>query len=214
MSLLPPEEDLELIHTREYETRVYYVSDTEMLARGAISDVKPPGLYVEDDPEPLEIHRMHVELRVRLPDLEITDARVVFENHPHQTCPMITTHYQQLVGLQVARGFTHKVRELFGGPRGCTHTTALLQAMAPAVVQSTWSMVVRQSRDAGPVPGSVDGAEDRARRFAGNVNTCHVWEEEGHHVAELRSGGEPPPPMQVVERLVKLGRKPEDWRFG
>ena len=45
-----------------------------------------------------------------------------------------------LVGLSIARGFTHRVRELFGGPRGCTHTTALLQAMAPIAMQCFWSM--------------------------------------------------------------------------
>jgi len=37
--------------------------------------------------------------------------------------------------LSIARGFTHKVRGLFGGPRGCTHTTALSQAMAPEAIQ-------------------------------------------------------------------------------
>ena len=58
-------------------------------------------------------------------------ADVVFEAHPHTTCPAIIEHYQGLVGLSIARGFTHQVRELFGGPRGCTHTTALLLAMAP-----------------------------------------------------------------------------------
>ena len=214
MSILPPEDDLELIHTRNYETRVYYVSDTEMLVRGAISDVKPPGLYVDNDDAPLEIHQMHVEWRVRVPDLEITDAQVVFETHPHETCPMITTHYQKLVGLKVARGFTHKVRELFGGPRGCTHTTALLQAMAPAAVQSTWSMSVKAMRDAGlPAGARADDDESRARRFAGNINTCHVWDEAGEHVADLHAGGMPPPPLPVTERMVQLGRNPAEWRL-
>lgn len=213
MSLLPPEDDLELIHTRNYEVRVYAVSDHEMLVRGAISDMKPPGLYVADDPEPLEIHQMHVELRVEMPELEITSAEVVFETHPHETCPMITTHYQGLVGLKVARGFTHKVRELFGGPRGCTHTTALLQAMAPAVVQSTWSMGLRQIRAHGLPVGAPDD-EALERRVAGNINTCHVWDDQGEHVAALRSGSMPEPPMPVTERLVQLGRKPEAWRPG
>ena len=53
-SLLPPDDDLDIIHTRQYETRVYRVNETEMLVRGAISDMKPPGLYVLDDPEELE----------------------------------------------------------------------------------------------------------------------------------------------------------------
>ena len=209
-SLLPPDDDLDIIHTRQYETRVYRVNETEMLVRGAISDVKPPGLYVLDDPEELEIHQMQVELTVKLPQLEIIDVRTVFETHPHLSCPKIIDHYNKLIGLNIARGFTHKVRELFGGPRGCTHITALLQAMAPAVVQSTWSMAVRQRRESGLATGAVD--KSRENMHKGNINTCHVWEEGGEYIQELRDGEMVEPPLQVTKRLIELGRKPEEWR--
>jgi hypothetical protein len=209
--LLPPDNDLELIHTRNYETRVYFVSDEELLVRGAVRDTKPAGLYVEDDAETLDIHEMHIELRVSLPALTITAVEVLFETHPSARCPHITGHYDNLVGLSIARGFTHKVRELFGGPRGCTHTTALLQAMAPAVVQSVWSVNVRRMRNAA-VSGESVGNESRDRMFAANLNTCHVWAEDGEHVASIRRGELPPPPMQVVRRLEKLGRDPNSWR--
>ena len=213
MSLLPPDEDLELLHTRNYEVRVYHHGEDRILVRGAISDMKPAGLYVEGDPDPLEIHQMQVEWVVQLPELEIIDAGVVFETHPHPSCPGIVAHYEKLVGLKVARGFTHKIRELFGGPRGCTHTTALLQAMVPAVVQSTWSVSVKKARDEGLPEGAPD-SESRARRILGNINTCHVWDEDGEHVAEIRSGRPYQPPMQVTERLVKLGRDPAEWTLG
>ena len=146
MSLLPPDDDLDLIHTRRYETRVYQVSDEELLVRGAVSDMKPPGLYILGDPEPMEIHQMQLELRVALPNLEITSAHVVFETHPNSQCPIIANDYEKLVGLSIARGFTREIRNLFGGPNGCTHTNALLQALAPAVVQATWSVSVRNDR--------------------------------------------------------------------
>ena len=71
-----------------------------------------------------------------------SSANAALETHPHAACPRIEDHYQHLIGLSIARGFTHKVRELFGGPRGCTHTTALLQAMAPVAIQSMWSFRV------------------------------------------------------------------------
>ena len=181
--------------------------------RGAISDMKPEGLYVQDDPEPLEIHQMQVQWIVQLPELEIIDAGVVFETHPHPSCPGIAAHYEKLVGLKVARGFTHKVRELFGGPRGCTHTTALLQAMGPAVVQSTWSVSVKKAREEGLPEGAPD-SENRERRIMGNINTCHVWDEDGEHVAAIKAGEAYQPPLQVTERLVQLGRDPEEWRLG
>jgi hypothetical protein len=209
MSLLPPDADLDLIHTRHYEAKVYRVDD-HMVVRGAVRDTKRPGLYIEDDPDPIDIHHMVLELAVSVPDLTITAVSLDFESYPTTVCPSITESYQQLVGLSIARGFTHKVRELFGGPRGCTHVVALLQAMAPAVVQATWSLTLIEGRrraDAGEV-----GDDPRTGKFGGNVNTCHVWAEDGEHVALVRRGERPGPPLQVSERLVQLGRDPESWR--
>lgn len=212
-ALLPPDDDLELIHTRNYETKVYFVSENELLVRGAVRDTKPPGLYVKDDTRALDIHEMHVELRVAMPKLEISAVEVLFETHPTATCPHIVDHYDKLVGLSIARGFTHKIRDLFGGPRGCTHTTALLQAMAPAVVQSLWSVSFRNSRRAAdPAEMRAPAAVNRERMFAGNLNTCHVWAEDGEHVASIRRGDMPPPPLSITKRLEELGRDPSEWR--
>ena len=71
---------------------------------------------VPDDPEPLTMHHMIVELEVAFPSLQITAADVIFDAHPHTMCPVITEHYKELVGLSIARGFTHEVRQRFGGP--------------------------------------------------------------------------------------------------
>ena len=58
---------------------------------------------------------MHVELTVKLPQLEITNARTALETHPHTSCPKIIDHYKELIGLNVARGFTHKVANYSAG---------------------------------------------------------------------------------------------------
>ncbi|HEX9260066.1 MAG TPA: DUF2889 domain-containing protein, partial [Acidimicrobiales bacterium] len=127
---------LTLLHDRTYRVRSYLERPGVMRLRGMVRDLKPGGLYVPEDGRPLEVHHMVLDLVVELPDLVITEATAVFETHPHRSCTQITEHYGSLVGLSIARGFTHKVRELFGGPRGCTHITALLQAMAPVAIQS------------------------------------------------------------------------------
>jgi len=203
MSLLPPDDGLELVHDRCYEIRVYRTDDG-LLARGAVRDQKPPGLYIEGDPDPLDIHHMVIELAVAVPELTITAVRLDFETHPHESCPSVAGAYQQLVGSSIARGFTHRVRELFGGPRGCTHVVALLQALAPAVVQATWSLVLVQQRAMAASGETAD--ELRAEKFAANVDTCHIWADDGPHVAALRAGETPGPPLPVRERLVELGR--------
>lgn len=58
IDLLPPDpEDMELLHTRTYQVRAYRKSSTTMMLRGAVRDVKPAGLYVPEDPEPLVVRR-------------------------------------------------------------------------------------------------------------------------------------------------------------
>ena len=213
MTLLPDDDDLDLLHSRDYEVKIYRLSDAELLARGAVSDRKPPGLYVADDPEPLEMHQMQLELKVAIPALEITSARVIFETHPHSECPLIAADYRKLVGLSIARGFTRKTRELFGGPNGCTHTNALLQAMAPAIVQSTWSIRVREQRSEGRTRADRT-PEEREQLVRANLDTCHVWAGDGRRVAGLRSGDPEvisDPLLPIQERLRKLGREGNDW---
>ena len=51
MSLLPDAPGMELLHSRDYEIKVYRTSEAELLVHGAVSDRKPPGLYVGGDPD-------------------------------------------------------------------------------------------------------------------------------------------------------------------
>jgi hypothetical protein len=201
----------ELIHERAYVVRAYRKGHSTLVMRGAVRDQKPPGLYIADDPEPLTVHHMVVDLDVAIPSLEITAVNVALETHPHTGCPRIEDHYQHLVGLSIARGFTHKVRELFGGPRGCTHTTALLQAMAPVAIQSMWSFRMAEARDTGQ--GSpFSTPEQRAQGALFNLNTCHIWAEDGEQVTAMRRGEPMEVPVWIVERFAKLGRDPSSWR--
>ncbi len=206
---------LEVLHDREYRVRAFRKSADRLLLRGAVRDQKPPGLYLDIDPDPLTIHHMQLDMEVAMPSFEIVDAAVEFLSHPNRECPQIVERYRELIGLSIARGFTHKVRELFGGPRGCTHTTALLQAMAPVAIQSMWSMRaanVRSGATEGGKGGGKPSAEQQRAMWQMNLNTCHVWAEDSEWVASLQAGEEMPPPVFVEERMVSLGLKPEDWR--
>jgi hypothetical protein len=201
----------ELIHERAYVVRAYRKGLDTLVIRGAVRDQKPPGAYIAGDPEPLTVHHMIVDLTVSIPSLEIIAARAVLEVHPHSTCPRIEDHYANLVGLSIARGFTHKVRELFGGPRGCTHTTALLQAMAPVAIQSMWSFRMALAQASG-ANSPFNDQQARDGIVAANMNTCHVWAEDGEHVAEIRNGEQMDVPLWITKRFAELGRDPSTWR--
>ncbi|MGB8858706.1 MAG: DUF2889 domain-containing protein [Ilumatobacteraceae bacterium] len=207
-----PEADL--IHERAYVVRAYRQDDQTLLLRGAVRDQKPPGLYVPGDTEPLTVHHMIVDLHIAVPSLEIVQAKAVLEVHPHANCVRIEDHYQNLVGLSIARGFTHKVRELFGGPRGCTHTTALLQAMAPVAVQSMWSFRILAARksDDGGRGDDFSTPEARMRAMAMNLNTCHIWAEDGEQIAGIKAGVPMEVPVWIVKRFHQLGLDPATWR--
>ena len=144
--------------------------------------------------------------------LEIVEAGVVFEEHPHPACPSIAPHYGELVGLSVARGFTHQIRELFGGPRGCSHTTALLQAMAPVAVQSMWSFRIVTAREQGIARENFATPEGRQQSIAMNLNTCHVWAEDGEQVRSILAGEPQEVPVWIQRRYAELGRDPMSWR--
>ncbi|MEO5723340.1 MAG: hypothetical protein ABIQ39_11460, partial [Ilumatobacteraceae bacterium] len=63
--------ELKLIHERAYIVRSYRRGLDTMVLRGAVRDQKPPGLYVPDDPEPMTMHHMLVDLQVAVPSLVI-----------------------------------------------------------------------------------------------------------------------------------------------
>ena len=204
------------IHQRTYDVQAFRIAPDRLQIRGIVHDQKPPGTYIADDPDPLSVHRMEVDLVIEFPSLTILEVAVEMQVTPHRACNTIEPDYQQLVGLSIARGFSRHVKDLLGGPRGCTHIGALLQAMAPVAIQSSWSMRSLSERDA-PEPaangnGTTMSVDDRKRALAFNLNTCHIWDEDGPQVAGVLRGDQMEIPVWAEERMVKLGRTPEDWR--
>ena len=213
--MFPENPEFPLIHTRRYEVRAFRMADDRFLLRGVVCDEKPAGLYVTEDPDPLWLHHMIVEMEVVYPTFVIERAYAKFHQHPHLGCTDITDHYKKLEGMSIARGFNAKVRELFGSSRGCTHIGALLAAMAPVAIQTGWSMRVSSVVDIDDSSKSPeDFQEQRIKQFASTINTCHIWDEHGEMVSKVRRGEEIEMPLPVVRRLRDLGRDETDWLAG
>jgi hypothetical protein len=219
--IFPPDPDLEPLHERQYQVRAWRIDDDSILLRGAVMDLRPGGPIARrlaaaggsDDGRPLTMHHMIVDLTVGFPDLTINQVDVRFEANPQPGCPSISAHYRELIGISIARGFTHKVRELFGGPRGCTHTTALLQAMGPVAVQCFFPM-----RGAGPGrnkattparppdPSQVQSAMGESSFMKG---TCHVWAEDGDIWQGIQMGRIPAMALPMQDRVRDSGLDPD-----
>ena len=213
--LFPVDTNYPLIHTRQYQVHAFRMSDAKFLLRGVVVDEKPAGLYIENDPDPIWMHHMIVDLEIVYPTFLIEKASVEFKNHPHLGCTNITDHYKKLEGMSIARGFNAKVRELFGSSRGCTHIGALLAAMAPVAIQTGWSRRVSSVVDIDDASKSPeDFQEQRVKQFASTINTCHIWDEHGEMVSKVRRGEEIEMPLPVVRRLRDLGRDETDWLAG
>jgi hypothetical protein len=177
--------DEELLHDRTYRVRAYRRSANQIRIRGMVRDIKPMIMPAETGPGPIEVHHMVVDLTVDYPEMIISEVDVEFVANPHGGCPAIAPMYQSLIGIPVTRGYIDKVRKLFGGPRGCTHTTALLLAMGPVATQAMTSMEMR-----GRQPSDWD-RQDRPFNAGHMINTCHFWAEDGEAIALVRAGKHP-----------------------
>jgi hypothetical protein len=86
-----------------------------------------------------------------------------------------------LEGLEIAPGYSMKVKKVIGGVKGCAHLTSLVIAMGESAVQGYWTAYVAETRKTG-LP------EQTIKKF---INTCHLWKEDGPIIRELRETSKP-----------------------
>jgi hypothetical protein len=166
------------VHVRTIRVEIAPVGANELEITGTLVDERPganPAWF--GAPPPRVIHDMRLTLRVRHPDLVITEVRSEMASHPYTICPEALPPLQQLVGLSISRGFTREVNERFGRQRGCAHFTALIHALAPAVRQGAGAAF----SDVPERPGDPD---------PWYVNTCQAWREHGPLHRLVQAGDE------------------------
>lgn len=168
------------VHVRTIRVEADSDGPDALLVTGTLVDERPRGgdswFGVEG---PRVIHRMELALRVRHPDLVITEVRGGMDAHPYRICPDALPPLQRLVGVSVAQGFTRAVNERLGRQRGCAHLTALIHAMAP---------VVKQAAGVAFAPAETAAAADQELWV---IDTCQAWREDGPLHRLVRAGDEP-----------------------
>ena len=85
--------------------------------------------------------------------------------------------------------------------------------MGPVAIQCGWSMRVIKMSEAFETGAARPemSPEQREMGFKSNLNTCHIWDENGEQVRTIRSGGDIGAPLSVTRRLEKLGRDAGEW---
>jgi len=176
---------------------VYPGTDDSVDVVGRLRDERPWAVAGEDLPT---VHDLELSATVSLTDFVVRSVEVRFHTYPHTECPQIAAAYQQLVGVQVGRGWTQAMRDRLGGPAGCTHLRELARSMAPVLVQAAFSARVREN------PGR-EGDEQRLRMVLPFLQgTCHIWAAGGVGEQKLDAGwvpGTTPYPVPPVADFLE-----------
>ena len=182
---LPRAQARNLIHTRIIDCRGYERDDGLWDIEGHLTDTKTytwnnrgaQGNLAAGE----HAHDMWLRLTVDV-DMVIHDAVAATDAGPFSPCGDITPKFAQLKGKRISRGWTKELREILGGPNGCTHHWELLGRVATVAYQSTH----RVRRDNRPrKPGELPY----------NFNTCHMYTPESSetqkHWPDLYTGPKP-----------------------
>jgi hypothetical protein len=123
---------------------------------------------------------MVIQLRVKGPGMLIEQAEATMPYHPREECPEVLPWVRKLEGLEIAPGYSMKVKKVIGGVKGCAHLTSLVIAMGESAVQGYWAAYVAERRKIGL----------REQTIIKFIDTCHLWKEDGPIVKELRESSE------------------------
>lgn len=190
------------IHQRTYSTEAFDNGDGTIRVVGRLVDTKPHGIALADG-QPLVIHDMEIALTVAGTNFEIQAVDAAMHVHPYAECPAVLSAYDQLVGVSIARGYSRKIKELFGGSDGCSHVGALLIALGPVAIQASWGLNNLHAPIVAADTEPVD-AEHLDFQLRMNANTCHIWSTEGEQVAMLRRGERPRRPLWQTDRINEV----------
>jgi hypothetical protein len=168
---------------------------------GTLHDERP---WAEGGLGPRDLHMMELGIVVRRADLCIVDAVADMERYPHAECTDIKGSFGDLIGLSVARGYSHAVQERFGRERGCSHLEFLARALGPVVVQGLTSSAAWQVEKGNGTHPMAEGG------FGFLTNTCHVWAVDGPGPQKIEAGWRPGKVDYPAPRLPEIRRRLAD----
>jgi hypothetical protein len=164
----------ERIHSRTITVNSYEIDDSSLLVEGELVDERFfPSFYYSRNEflDPGIVHDIRVEMTVRLPGLEISEARAAMRKIPIEECLGVESSAEKVVGLRIKPGFSRDLKERLGGTAGCLHMTTLIYHMGAAAVQGMWASLSRKR----------EGGGTRSLDYDPGIlkNSCWLWREDG-----------------------------------
>ena len=138
MAELPPPAPREPVHHRRVDIHGYRRADGLFDIEAHLVDTKPYDFKLASGIRPAgePVHSMWLRITVDR-QLHIVDAAASMDSVPYEgACGEVAPDYRKLVGLAIRPGYLQKLKELFGGVRGCTHMSELAASLATAAFQT------------------------------------------------------------------------------
>ena len=170
----------ELVHTRQIVCRGYKRSDGLYEIEASVFDEKGQAVPFRSRPDVRPGERIHsFTLRVVIDrDYTIRDAQAQTLAAPWPICTDIALDYRKLIGLRIGPGFNRAVRQVLGGPLGCTHLTDLLGQVGNTYMQTSFPDRLARQRQV-----SADPRQWPDQRTLGFIGECRAWRADGDAVA-------------------------------
>lgn len=165
----------QLIHRRQVECLGYLRADGLWDIEGRLSDSKTHPVTLNSG-RYLEAGQVYHGMLIRL---TLDDAFMIHQvdvqmpSVPTNQCTGAAAAYAKLVGVRIGPGFSRRIKELFGGPGGCTHLSELLLPIATTAYQT-----IPMGR-ALVAPRNAEDTQAYARATGTLVNTCYALRADG-----------------------------------
>ncbi|OGA14765.1 MAG: hypothetical protein A3G25_13435 [Betaproteobacteria bacterium RIFCSPLOWO2_12_FULL_63_13] len=170
----------ELVHTRQITCRGYRRGDGLWQIEASVADEKGQTVPFNSRRDVLPgemIH--HFSLCVLIDDdYQIRDVVTKTMAAPWPVCSEVAADYRKLIGVRIGPGFNRAVRDILGGPLGCTHLTDLLGQIGNTYMQASWPDRVARQRRTGDDPRH--WPDTRTLSF---VDGCYAWRKDGAALA-------------------------------
>ncbi len=193
--------------TRDIKIDSCALDEEHFQVRGQLTDTR---MDYEDPCKQIVVHCIVARITVSTQTNLITNAEFGLPKMAFKgMCEKLPNGADLLVGVDITRGFSFKLRELYGGKRSCFHLSSLLQAMVPALMQCrSWNFDFKMM-DAGLPADKVPYAMNAMLKSV--KNSCHAWEQhQGGITRDFADGNYEPMLGRMAPRLLGRWKQTKD----